>query len=320
MKPNSKWPGPSRVGVVFGIILGAGIVVAACSTTEPQEEAVSQPTEQEMQDATNLAPSVPLGVSVNALMVALVDHASHEIWDVVENHPESDADWGQLEYHAIQLTTAGTLISMRGTGPADAEQVKDAGQRAIGKPFGAGALANCKALVTPSSRPVKPATRSSTLICRRKGWYTPRTIRTDEYSTLCAACPRATSRGRLWRVRTRALEESQHSALTRRRQSSRRRVRCPSPTKNAIPPHQPTGDGQDGRYEPDECPDRHRRGIAEPSIAPRNTPAAKSAEMQVSEPIQHPVAHSLHWVRHIERFDVIDESPRRSSGTTSRFP
>ena len=41
-------------------------------------------------------------------MVALIDHASHEIWEVAETPPESDAGWGQLEYHAIQLTAAGT--------------------------------------------------------------------------------------------------------------------------------------------------------------------------------------------------------------------
>ena len=143
MKLNSKRSRPSRIGVVLGTILGAGIFVAACGTTEPQEEVVTQPTDQEIQDATRLAPSVPLAVSVNALMVALVDHGSHEIWDVAETPPESDTDWEQLEYHAIQLAAAGTMISMGGTGPADAgwvaspdwqrfaQQIADTGTRAI---------------------------------------------------------------------------------------------------------------------------------------------------------------------------------------------
>ena len=95
LKP--KWSRPGLALVVGGTILATSVFVAACGTTESQEEAVAQPTEQEIEDATRLAPSVPLEVSVNALMVALIDHASHEIWDVAVTPPESEADWQQLE-------------------------------------------------------------------------------------------------------------------------------------------------------------------------------------------------------------------------------
>jgi hypothetical protein len=98
----------------------------------------------DMREEGQVAPTVPLGISVNALMVSLVDHASHEIWDVAVTPPESDTDWQQLEYHAMQLVASGTLISMGGTGQADpgwaaspdwqefARQISQAGTRAIG--------------------------------------------------------------------------------------------------------------------------------------------------------------------------------------------
>jgi cytochrome c556 len=55
------------------------------------------------------------------MMVGLVDHASHVIWDaaVPETAPKSDADWHELEYHAMQLAAAGTVIQLGGTGKAD---------------------------------------------------------------------------------------------------------------------------------------------------------------------------------------------------------
>lgn len=91
-----------------------------------------------------MAPTVPPAVSVNALMVALVDHAAHEIWDVPLMPPKSDQDWTQLEYHAIQLAASGTLISVGGSGPSDpgwarlpawrqyAQAMTDSGVKAIG--------------------------------------------------------------------------------------------------------------------------------------------------------------------------------------------
>ena len=38
--------------------------------------------------------------------------------------PETDADWRELEHHAIQPTTSGTLISLGGTGEADPSWVQ----------------------------------------------------------------------------------------------------------------------------------------------------------------------------------------------------
>jgi cytochrome c556 len=72
--------------------------------------------------ANPLAPAVPVKVSINAIMVDLVDHASHEIWDATgdpKDAPKNNADWAELEHHATQLASAGSLIMLGGTGKAD---------------------------------------------------------------------------------------------------------------------------------------------------------------------------------------------------------
>ena len=66
--------------------------------------------------------AIPPALSINAEMVGLVDHAAHELWNVErqETAPKTDADWEELEHHAMQLAAGGSLITLGGTGPADA--------------------------------------------------------------------------------------------------------------------------------------------------------------------------------------------------------
>ena len=62
---------------------------------------------------------VPVATSINALMVALVDHSAHEIWEAGSAQTLTGRDWQTVEQHAIQLIAAGTLVSLGGTGVAD---------------------------------------------------------------------------------------------------------------------------------------------------------------------------------------------------------
>jgi hypothetical protein len=103
-----KW-----LGILFGV--GAPLF-AACggaATEAPQQAAVPQ--------AIAPAPTVKPAVSINAVMVAFVDHAAHVVWDVEQagHAPKTDADWQEIEHHAIQLTASGPLIALGGTGQAD---------------------------------------------------------------------------------------------------------------------------------------------------------------------------------------------------------
>jgi hypothetical protein len=60
-------------------------------------------------------------VSLNALMVTLVDHSAHYIWDYGTMQREITPDeWRTVEYYAIQLAGSASLITVGGAGPLDA--------------------------------------------------------------------------------------------------------------------------------------------------------------------------------------------------------
>lgn len=67
--------------------------------------------------------TAPLKTSINALMVALVDHAAHELWEAGSADRLTGRDWQTVEQHAIQLVAAGALLSLPGTGPKDKDWV-----------------------------------------------------------------------------------------------------------------------------------------------------------------------------------------------------
>jgi hypothetical protein len=99
----------------LSLLLVTILVFYGCSSPEPSSQ--PGPTAQ-----LPAAPAVPVNVSINAIMVDLLDHASHEIWDATgdpKKAPKSDADWGELEHHATQIAASGTLIMLGGTGKAD---------------------------------------------------------------------------------------------------------------------------------------------------------------------------------------------------------
>jgi hypothetical protein len=63
---------------------------------------------------------LPLGMSLNRLMVAVVDDAAHGIWaGGNKNTALSPDEWVEIEMNTYQLQAAATLVSIGGTGPAD---------------------------------------------------------------------------------------------------------------------------------------------------------------------------------------------------------
>lgn len=96
----------------------------ACGQTPPsgsESAKITAPGADGSQQTVLPTLPVPPPVSVNALMVGLIDHAGHELWETErDGHaPKTDDQWGVLEHHAIQLAAAGQLIAQGGTGPAD---------------------------------------------------------------------------------------------------------------------------------------------------------------------------------------------------------
>jgi cytochrome c556 len=101
----------------FGMFGVGAMFLSACSAPAAQE-AVSPPTAVAQAAPTTAKPEV----SINEVMVALVDHAGHRLWDVEQEGkaPKTDADWQEVWEHAVQIAAAGPAITVGGTGPSDA--------------------------------------------------------------------------------------------------------------------------------------------------------------------------------------------------------
>ena len=85
-----------------------------------------------------------LPVSLNSVMVALVNQAADPLWVAAWSNPQTDEEWRELERRAVQLELAGGLLSVPGSGPLDetwvanegwkrwADQLRIAGATAVG--------------------------------------------------------------------------------------------------------------------------------------------------------------------------------------------
>ncbi len=94
-----------------------------------------------------MAPAPRVPVSINAEMVALVDHAGHALWDVEQagKAPKTAADWANIGEHATQLAAAGSLVQLAGTGVNDAVWTQSAGWQKWSKALSDAGLAALKA-------------------------------------------------------------------------------------------------------------------------------------------------------------------------------
>ena len=101
----------------LGLLQGATVLLIGCG---PAAEPLSEPPSP-VEQSVPAAPAVAPAVSVNAVMVALVDHAGHAIWDAGREGqaPQTDADWLEIEHHAIQIAAAGSWVAQGGSGEAD---------------------------------------------------------------------------------------------------------------------------------------------------------------------------------------------------------
>lgn len=106
-----------------GLVLASCVFVIGCSA--PTES--PQPAEPAAAPAPPPLPRPP--VSINAEMVALVDHAGHALWDVEKagKAPKTDGEWEDISHHATQLAAAGALVQLGGTGVNDLVWIQSPG-------------------------------------------------------------------------------------------------------------------------------------------------------------------------------------------------
>lgn len=116
---NSASPTPSlrrNFVKLIGVLIAVMLLLILLSTMLAQTALAA--------DAVETAP-VEMPVSINSLMVTMVDHAAHHIWDYgAMERPIRDEEWTIVEYYAIQLAAAGPAITLGGTGELDNSWVR----------------------------------------------------------------------------------------------------------------------------------------------------------------------------------------------------
>ncbi|MEQ1582194.1 MAG: hypothetical protein ABL964_16520 [Steroidobacteraceae bacterium] len=87
------------------------------------------------------SPAAPtLHVSLNAVMVALVDHASDPIFMAATKPPKTEEEWRELEYNAYLMTASASTIQLAGTGPNDKAWVAQPAWKSFAEEMGAAGL------------------------------------------------------------------------------------------------------------------------------------------------------------------------------------
>jgi len=124
----------------FVVALGTSLVVGCGAPAPVEQQTPAQPT-------ATAQPSVMSPVSINAEMVAIVDHAGHQLWAVEQEGkaPKTDADWANVTEHATQLAAAGALIRVPGTGVNDVGWVASPGWQRFARAMSDAAVAALKA-------------------------------------------------------------------------------------------------------------------------------------------------------------------------------
>lgn len=102
------------MGTYMRLISGFAAIVLLVACSNPQDAANGSSSSR-----VNI-PFTP-EISINEIMVAQIDHASHFIWDAANpDDASSTIDWQEVEHHAIQLIASRSAMSMGGTGVNDA--------------------------------------------------------------------------------------------------------------------------------------------------------------------------------------------------------
>jgi hypothetical protein len=107
-------------------LVSAGLFAMATACAPPVNQAPAAEAPGPAEAAAAVARPITLPVSLNAVMVALVDHASEPLWLDAYEPPTTEEGWRAAEHHAYQMAVGGKLIQLAGTGPNDATWVADA--------------------------------------------------------------------------------------------------------------------------------------------------------------------------------------------------
>ena len=102
-------------------VIPLAMTMTACTTPTPTEPATPAAAPAPAADNTY----TPV-VSLNEIMVYVVDPHANEIWDAATRPPATDADWRALNRAAVAIAAAGNLTKLAGNGPKDQEWTQQA--------------------------------------------------------------------------------------------------------------------------------------------------------------------------------------------------
>jgi hypothetical protein len=121
--------------IVFGLAS-----MTACTSQAPTDTTQSAAPKAATPAQSTAALPITLPVSINAVMVALVDHASEPLWVAAYEPPSTPDRWLEAEYEAYQMAIAGKLVQLAGTGPNDADWVARPEWRAMANELSAAGM------------------------------------------------------------------------------------------------------------------------------------------------------------------------------------
>jgi hypothetical protein len=119
------WQAFGSTRIIAIAMLGLVGCAPATTSTPTQAAAVEDKPVVPAAAAPAAAPVPTLPISINAVMVALVDYASEPLWVDAYQPPTTADGWREAEYNAYQMAVSGKLIQLAGTGPNDADWVLD---------------------------------------------------------------------------------------------------------------------------------------------------------------------------------------------------
>ncbi len=98
---------------ITGLLAVATLSIAACTGAPPPAPAPA-PTPAPAPESAY----TPV-VSLNQVMVDVIDHHANELWDAVMTAPRNDDGWAGLRRGAVAIAAAGSLTTVSGNGPGD---------------------------------------------------------------------------------------------------------------------------------------------------------------------------------------------------------
>ena len=104
-------------------VLAGALAVMACAAEAPAPPEVAPAPEASVAPAGQ---AFEPAVSINRVMVDLVNDHATQIWDVDLNPPETDQDWIELRHAATALTAAGSITAVGGSADGDMEWANQA--------------------------------------------------------------------------------------------------------------------------------------------------------------------------------------------------